>query len=188
MSFIVNSAVCLSVMPDCEHRPLARRMSAPGLTSEAQLRYLLQWFGEFSELQREDFLPVLAAASGGKADQLAATLAALSCEDKPVSLFQCRIKLFNEWYPTWTGDEKDRLLSGVTEMDPDFGKKLQEFITNGPKTNGDLNGTNEEHSPTEEKAEEVQNEEAEEHEVIEEQEEPAIPQDANIGLEITAAS
>lgn len=66
-------------------------MSTSGLTSEAQLRYLLQWFGEFSELQREDFLPILAAARGGKADQLAATLAALSCEDKPVSLFQCRV-------------------------------------------------------------------------------------------------
>lgn len=77
--------------PPGEHRPLARRMSAPGLTSEAQLRYLLQWFEEFSELQREDFLPVLSAASGGKADQLAATLAGLSCEDKPVSLFQCRV-------------------------------------------------------------------------------------------------
>ncbi|XP_047994817.1 uncharacterized protein C14orf119 isoform X2 [Leguminivora glycinivorella] len=161
-------------------------MSAPGLTSEAQLRYLLQWFGEFSELQREDFLPVLAAASGGKADQLAATLAALSCEDKPVSLFQCRIKLFNEWYPTWTGDEKDRLVSGVTEMDPDFGKKLLEFLTNGPKMNGDLNGTSEVHSPTEENVE-AQNE-PEEHEDVVEDEEPAITQDANIGLEIAAAS
>lgn len=66
-------------------------MSTSGLTSEAQLRYMLQWFGEFSELQREDFLPILAAARGGQPDQLAATLAALSCQDKPVSLFQCRV-------------------------------------------------------------------------------------------------
>lgn len=66
-------------------------MSAPGLTSEAQMRYLLQWFGEYSELQREDFLPVLAAARGNHPDQLAATLARLTCEDKPVSLFQCRV-------------------------------------------------------------------------------------------------
>lgn len=66
-------------------------MSAPGLTSEAQLRYILQWFGEFSELQREDFLPVLAAARGDQPDQLAAVLANISCHDKPVSLFQCRV-------------------------------------------------------------------------------------------------
>ncbi|XP_026315008.1 uncharacterized protein C14orf119 [Hyposmocoma kahamanoa] len=116
-------------------------MSAPGLTSEAQLRYLLQWFGEFSELQREDFLPILAAARADKPDILAASLARLSCQDKPVSLFQCRIKLFNEWYPTWSEEEQDRLAKGVTEMDPDFGTKLMEAIFNGPQVNGDTNGT-----------------------------------------------
>ncbi|XP_026760588.2 uncharacterized protein C14orf119 isoform X2 [Galleria mellonella] len=121
-------------------------MSAPGLTSEAQLRYMLQWFGEFSELQREDFLPVLAAARGDKPDQLAATLANLSCQDKPVSLFQCRIKLFNEWYPTWAEEEQDRLIKGVSDMDPEFGVKLQDLIVNGPQLNGDVNGADEGHS------------------------------------------
>lgn len=77
-----------------EHRSLSRRMSAPGLTSEAQLRYLLEWFGEFSELQREDFLPILAAARADKPDILAASLKKLSCQDKPISLFQCRVSIF----------------------------------------------------------------------------------------------
>ncbi|XP_073950485.1 uncharacterized protein C14orf119 isoform X2 [Choristoneura fumiferana] len=168
-------------------------MSAPGLTSEAQLRYLLQWFGEFSELQREDFLPVLSAASGGNTDQLAATLAALSCEDKPVSLFQCRIKLFNEWYPTWTAEERDRLVAGVTETDPDFGKKLQDILTNGLQMNGDLNGTSELHSPIEEEDKQeveagnsVEVEQSEE--TTEEKEEVVVTQDGNIPVEIAAAS
>ncbi|XP_072929930.1 uncharacterized protein C14orf119 isoform X2 [Epargyreus clarus] len=115
-------------------------MSNPGLTSEAQLRYVRQWFEEFSELQREDFLPVLAAAQSGQPDQLAAILTKLSCVDKPVSLFQCRIKLFNEWFPTWAEDERDRLMKAVTEIDPDFGSKLQDILVNGPKVNGDANG------------------------------------------------
>lgn len=66
-------------------------MSGSGLTSEAQLRYIIQWFEEFSELQREDFLPILAAAHGDKQDQLATGLSTLTCEDKPLSLFQCRV-------------------------------------------------------------------------------------------------
>lgn len=86
-----NINFIFSVSVPGEVRPLLNRMSTSGLTSEAQLRYMLQWFGEFSELQREDFLPILAAARGGQPDQLAATLAALSCQDKPVSLFQCRV-------------------------------------------------------------------------------------------------
>lgn len=69
-------------------------MSASGLTSQAQVQYILQWFQEFSEFQREDFLPVLALAHGNKPDQLATTLSNLSCQDRPVSLFQCRVSYF----------------------------------------------------------------------------------------------
>lgn len=112
-------------------------MSTPSLSSEVQLRYLLQWFSEFSELQREDFLPVLAAAQQEKHDELANALAALNCQDKPVSLFQCRVKLFNDWYPTWSEEERFRLMKGVTEMDSDFAKKVQQCnIPNGTSVNG----------------------------------------------------
>ncbi|XP_026494287.2 uncharacterized protein C14orf119 isoform X1 [Vanessa tameamea] len=139
MAFLLETTVCLSIAAESrEYRQLPRSMSNPGLTSEAQLRYILQWFGEFSELQREDFLPVLAAAHGGKPDQLASTLAALSCDDKPVSLFQCRIKLFNEWFPTWAEEERDRLVKAVSEIDSEFGIKLQDALVNGFKLNGDL--------------------------------------------------
>ncbi|CAG4986755.1 unnamed protein product [Colias eurytheme] len=148
MSFLFGSAVCLSVVPEnsvTEYRYTPRSMSNSGLTSEAQLRYMIQWFEEFSELQREDFLPILAAAHGDKPEQLAAGLASLTCEDKPVSLFQCRIKLFNEWFPTWAEEQRDRLLKAVTEIDVEFGNKLQDILVNGVKVNGtdDFFSTNE---------------------------------------------
>ncbi|XP_059053400.1 uncharacterized protein C14orf119 [Achroia grisella] len=163
-------------------------MSVPGLTSEAQLRYMLQWFGEFSELQREDFLPVLAAARGDKPDQLAATLANLSCQDKPVSLFQCRIKLFNEWYPTWAEEEQDRLIKGVSDMDGEFGVKLQDLIINGPQLNGDTNGVDEAHLPEDEKVKNEPYTNGDHEESVEANgEEQGVPQD-NIPVEIAAAS
>lgn len=84
-------------------------------------------------------------------------------------------------------------MAGVTETDPDFGKKLQEILTNGFKMNGDLNGTSELHSPIEE--EEKQEVEAENSEDVEqsgetaeEKEEVAVNQDSNIPVEIAAAS
>lgn len=159
-------------------------MSSTGLTSEAQLRYLLQWFGEFSELQREDFLPILASARGGQADQLAATLAALSCQDKLISLFQCRIKLFNEWFPSWAEEEQDRLIKGVSEIDAEFGEKLQSYIDNGPPVNGDVNGVIDEHLLSEEEPAVV--EVAPEVPTVEENEQ-AIPQES-LPVEIAAAS
>ncbi|KAL0869169.1 hypothetical protein ABMA27_007456 [Loxostege sticticalis] len=164
-------------------------MSTSGLTSEAQLRYMLQWFGEFSELQREDFLPILAAARGGQPDQLAATLAALSCQDKPVSLFQCRIKLFNEWYPSWAEEEQDRLIKGVSDMDSDFGEKLQDYLANGPPVNGEFNfliGENSVHEE-ENKTENEQLNNGENAEEPADEEQQGISQE-NIPVEIAAAS
>lgn len=159
-------------------------MSATGLTSEAQLRYMLQWFGEFSELQRDDFVLVLGAARVDKPEQLTAMLAGLSCQDKPMSLFQCRIKLFNEWYPTWTEDEQDRFVKSISEVDPDFGTKLQDIIINGPKVNGDEFGIIE---SVADDANETHNEVNENQNSEEETKEPVVPQDI-IPLEITAAS
>ncbi|CAB3245937.1 unnamed protein product [Arctia plantaginis] len=200
MSLLLGSTVYLSVMHASEHRPLGSRMSAPGLTSEAQLRYILQWFGEFSELQREDFLPVLAAARGDQPDQLAAVLANISCHDKPVSLFQCRIKLFNEWFPTWAEEEQDRLIKGVSEQDPEFGAKLQDILLNGPQVNGnqddffeqslskEQNGTSDNVSPTEDDANGTwANGENPEPEVEENAEDPLVVSE-NIPVEIAAAS
>ncbi|OWR43918.1 uncharacterized protein C14orf119 isoform X2 [Danaus plexippus] len=152
-------------------------MSNSGLTSEAQLRYILEWFREFSELQREDFLPILAAAHLDKAEQLAASVASLSCEDKPVSLFQCRIKLFNSWFPNWSDEEKDRLVRAVSEIDSDFGTKLQETMANGFQLNGD----------TEEKFFQTTAPEAEEKIIENEQSEIKIASET-VNVEIAAAS
>lgn len=160
-------------------------MSNPGLTSEAQLRYILQWFGEFSELQREDFLPILAAAHNGKTHQLASQLTSLSCEDKPVTLFQCRIKLFNEWFPTWAEEERDRLIKGVSEIDSDFGTKLQDALVNGVKLNGDLDEEHKLHFGTEVTQTQENTTEAISNEQIEA---VTVPSQENTNVEITAAS
>nr|XP_021194276.2 uncharacterized protein C14orf119 isoform X1 [Helicoverpa armigera] len=191
MDFLFNSTVCLSAPETVVYRPFTRRMSAPGLTSEAQMRYMLQWFGEFSELQREDFLPVLAAARADKPQQLAALMATITCDDKPVSLFQCRIKLFNTWFPFWSVEDQDRLIKSVSETDPEFGQKLQDLLTNGPQVNGDQNGTDEVHSPIPE--EEIKTEEnnivaGENGEAIVEEApvEPVVPE--NVAVECAAAS
>ncbi|CAG4953658.1 unnamed protein product [Parnassius apollo] len=174
---------------ESEQRPIVRNMSASGLTPEAQLQYILQWFQEFSELQREDFLPVLAAAHGDRPDQLAATLSSLSCQDKPVSLFQCRIKLFNEWYPTWAEEGKERLVKKISDLDPDFSSKLQEALVKGTPMNGDGDGLDA--YATKDPIERQDTQSNTDQETVEQSDDnlelPPTHQD-NISVEITAAS
>lgn len=69
-------------------------MAAPNLTNDAQVRYMIQWFEEWSELQRQDFLPILAekiAANGTYVNGIVNSMTTVNCEEKPMNLFQCRV-------------------------------------------------------------------------------------------------
>lgn len=71
-------------------------MSGHNLSVDGEFRYIIQWFNEWSELQRDDFLPILVEYlskddSGHYMNGVLNSLAATSCEDKPMSLFQCRV-------------------------------------------------------------------------------------------------
>lgn len=63
------------------------------LSAEAQIRYLMQWFREWSELQRSDFLPIMAEKYVNKAyvNGIVNSISNVNCRDKPMSLFECRV-------------------------------------------------------------------------------------------------
>uniref|UniRef100_A0A1B6DWX9 Uncharacterized protein n=1 Tax=Clastoptera arizonana TaxID=38151 RepID=A0A1B6DWX9_9HEMI len=106
-------------------------------STQAQLGYIGQWFHEWSEMQRNDFLPILAQKFGtkGYVNGLLPGLEALnSFEDRPPSLFQCRIKLFREWSDNWSQVEKEQLLSRIKSMDPDFLQKYEKELMSDVKT------------------------------------------------------
>lgn len=71
-------------------------MSGHVLCADSELRYIFQWFNEWSELQRGDFLPILLEylskdGTGQYINGVFNTLAASTFEEKPMSLFQCRV-------------------------------------------------------------------------------------------------
>lgn len=70
--------------------------SAANLSMDGEFRYIVQWFNEWSELQREDFLPILVEyltkdTPGAYVNGIVSGLAGAGCADKPMSLFQCRV-------------------------------------------------------------------------------------------------
>lgn len=70
-------------------------MTGSTLTIDAEIRYIIQWFNEWSEMQREDFVPVFVEylkTDEGYVNGLVAGLNNASCVDKPLSLFQCRVR------------------------------------------------------------------------------------------------
>ncbi|KAH8386289.1 hypothetical protein KR200_000019 [Drosophila serrata] len=116
-------------------------MSMSNLSIDGEFRYIIQWFNEWSELQRDDFVYVLveylargcstdvggagADAGGGVyVNGLVNSLASAAVQDKPMSLFQCRIKLFREWSPKWPIEFKCKLQEKISEIDAKVGEKI----------------------------------------------------------------
>lgn len=153
---------------------------------DAQLRYTVQWFHEWSEMQRGDFLPILAQrlAPGSYVNGLLSGVDGLSCnEGRPPSLFQCRVKLFRDWFETWGQAERDQLLSHIKSMDPGFYTKMQEELdilsnhgssTAEVKTNGIENSSTSEENHQATQAENSDGDEVEETAQTKEDEDPVV--------------
>lgn len=69
---------------------------------DEQIRYLLQWFNEWSELQRSDFLPIMSEKYSNKpyVNGIVNNITNVTCEEKPMSLFQCRVSGKNDFCQT----------------------------------------------------------------------------------------
>lgn len=81
-------------------------MSMNNLTIDGEFRYIIKWFIEWSELQRDDFIPIMVDYITDKTDasSTAATIVnvnglqnvmerSLDLNEKPMSLFQCRVSI-----------------------------------------------------------------------------------------------
>lgn len=67
------------------------------------------------------------------------SIASIDTQDKPMSLFQCRIKLFKEWVPQWSSEQREEFIKKLEEIDPTFTDKMKPELQNG---HVEMNGEN----------------------------------------------
>lgn len=104
------------------------------ISNENQMRYVLEWFREWSEMQRGDFLEILLEQCGspGLVNGLVPGMENMSCKegsDRPPNLFQCRVKLFREWSQNWSQQEKDSLLTSIKSIDGKFAGNYEQRLS-----------------------------------------------------------
>lgn len=92
------------------------------LTSTDQVKFLSQWFTTWSEMQREDFLPILVQAYQPKdhINGLLGGIDSLKIQGRRPSLFDCQVKLFHDWIGSWTESERIDLLEQFRQIDSGF--------------------------------------------------------------------
>lgn len=124
-----------------EARMLERRVSnnRADLDGDQRMNYFLSWFDKWSDLQKSDFLPILAqacqmAADGDGNGNCYASVNGRDGESSKVrkalpSLFECQIKLFKEWFGSWSDDQKSYLTLRLQATDPGFYSKFEDYST-----------------------------------------------------------
>jgi hypothetical protein len=123
-------------------RMLERRVSnnKSNLNADQQMNYFLAWFQQWTELQKQDFVPILAekmAAPGQVNGSLGGedsfqSLTASNSSRRP-SLFMCQVKLFNDYFYGWSDDQKNYLVLRLKDIDPVFFKLYEEHLQDPDK-------------------------------------------------------
>lgn len=86
-----------------------------------EMRCILHWFSQWTETQRKHFLQdLLCKAMPGKLCLLLDGLGALNLSAPPPSIFQCQIRLWDQWFQGWDEDERKDFLSRLQQLDPEF--------------------------------------------------------------------
>lgn len=123
------------------------------LTPEAEFRYVVTWFRDFSEYEKADFMAILIQwllkNSEISVNGLIDDSSMASDTGKPLSIFLCRVsrsldcvstanrshqrnssqvKLFKDWTPKWPNQLRSRLIDKLNEIDSEFGLKLNQEL------------------------------------------------------------
>ena len=105
------------------------------LSKSEELTYIATWFSEFSAMQKDDFLEIVLkkyrGSNGEVPDGISNGLHSLEVTDRPPSIFQCRMKLFNEWFMNWSDEDKENLLTRLENVDSQFMNRFRKSLEGG---------------------------------------------------------
>ncbi|KAK8734936.1 hypothetical protein OTU49_005737 [Cherax quadricarinatus] len=96
---------------------------------EQELHCVLSWFTNWEDQQKEQFLSVLVEkAVPPDIDQLFQGLDQLNLNSSCQSVLQCQLRLFSQWFDTWTCQHRNRLLFNLHLEDPRFVDKFHTIV------------------------------------------------------------
>ncbi|XP_061109435.1 uncharacterized protein C14orf119 homolog [Conger conger] len=84
-------------------------------------RCVLSWFQGWGVPQRERFLQdLLSKAVPGKVCTLLEQLNTLQVQDRPPNIFECQLRLWSQWFESWSEAERNSFLQALEDRDPIF--------------------------------------------------------------------
>ncbi|XP_016316544.1 uncharacterized protein C14orf119-like [Sinocyclocheilus anshuiensis] len=84
-------------------------------------RCVLSWFLGWNAVQKQRFLEdLISKAVPGKVSSLLDQLNTLQVNDRPPNIFECQLRLWTQWFDSWSEEERNAFLNSLEEKDPAF--------------------------------------------------------------------
>lgn len=98
------------------------RVSPPlSFVTLQEQRCVLSWFLGWGAIQRQQFLEdLIAKAVPGKVCSLVEQLTTMQVKDRPPNIFECQLRLWTQWFESWTEEERNAFINNLEERDPIF--------------------------------------------------------------------
>uniref|UniRef100_H2YEA5 Uncharacterized protein n=1 Tax=Ciona savignyi TaxID=51511 RepID=H2YEA5_CIOSA len=92
-----------------------------------EINCVIHWFQTWSRFQKEQFMADLVSkAMPNKVELLLGAINNMNVVDKPPNIFECQLRLFNQWFEQWSLNERNFMLERLESFDPVF---VAEFYT-----------------------------------------------------------
>ncbi|XP_077088820.1 uncharacterized protein C14orf119 homolog isoform X1 [Siphateles boraxobius] len=84
-------------------------------------RCVLGWYFGWNAVQKQRFLEdLISKAVPGKVSSLLDQLNTLQVNDRPPNIFECQLRLWTQWFDSWSEEERNAFLNSLEEKDPTF--------------------------------------------------------------------
>ncbi|XP_026145487.1 uncharacterized protein C14orf119 homolog [Carassius auratus] len=84
-------------------------------------RCVISWFLGWNAVQKQRFLEdLISKAVPGKVSSLLDQLNTLQVNDRPPNIFECQLRLWTQWFESWSEEERNAFLNSLEEKDPAF--------------------------------------------------------------------
>ncbi|KAM6948532.1 uncharacterized protein C14orf119 homolog isoform 2-T2 [Aplochiton taeniatus] len=96
-------------------------INSTGLSATQEQRCVLSWFLSWGGSQKERFMQdLLGKAVPGKVCTLLESLNTLQVVDRAPNIFECQLRLWTQWFESWSEEERNSFLHLLEEQDPIF--------------------------------------------------------------------
>lgn len=88
---------------------------------QTQIVTVMHWFANWTCHERDEFMTTLVhKAVPNKLLTIVDSISSLGVSDCEQTVFACQLRLFSQWFNSWTDDQRNRFLERLSDADTTF--------------------------------------------------------------------